>query len=55
MIYIHNMSHQELMSHQRIMKLLLPAGCHHNPNLLLITFHIRKVISHYVKPCMDCT
>ena len=30
---------------RRSMKLTLPAGCHHNPNWLVITFLIRKLKS----------
>ena len=36
---------------QRSMKLTQPAGCHHNPNSSLNTFHIGKVMSCYLKPC----
>ena len=32
------------------MKLTQPAGCHDNPNQSLVSFHIRKVQSHYLKP-----
>ena len=42
---------------QKCLKLTLPAGCHHNPNLSLnITFYIIiiKVLSCYLKPYMDC-
>ena len=33
------------MNHRRSMKLTLPAGCHYNPNWLVITFLIRKLKS----------
>ena len=35
---------------RRSMKLTQPAGCHHNPNQSPVSFHIRKVQSHYLKP-----
>ena len=37
----------------RSMKLKLPAGCHHNTNPSLNTFHIRNVLPCYLKPYQD--
>jgi len=51
------MLNQELMSHQRwwrSMKLTLPAGCHHNPNCLPISFLIKKLKSHCWSHIRNC-
>ena len=46
----------EFTSHQRLwrsIKLKLPARFHHNPNSLLNTFRISKVLPCYLKPYRD--
>ena len=36
------------------MKFTLPVRCHHSPNPLLNTFHIRKIFPSYLKPYDLC-